>query len=269
MSRRKRIWSFHTYCRYLQNGRGSGDLESYKPWITVHDFPSKGKVARILGKKTHRIHHLLSQLEKIYFLLLDNDPEVEDIKEQYPIPLEFSQMIAAELGIKHPVVNGFSYVMTTDFMIKRNGVWEAVQIKTEEDLEQKRVQEKFAIEEAYYKKIGVAWKTVTEKKLPEVAGWNYYWLNSGEPIEKLIPNSGMLKRMQEAFLSMYQDYTIPFQTIISGMDNMCQLKKGTTMQLFKKCIMDNCIDLDLCTNIDLTEPRDFDKCIDKIYGGEA
>ena len=143
MGRRKRTWCHETYLRYLNNGRGQGDLQFYKPWITVHDFPSNGKVVRILGRKTNRIHHLLSQLEKIYFLQLDNDRTVEDIKEQFPLPLEHTQMIAAELGIKHPVVNGFSYVMTTDFLVRREGQWEAVQIKSQEELNTERVQEKF------------------------------------------------------------------------------------------------------------------------------
>ena len=137
MGKRSTKWSYKTYLRFLRNGRGVGDLACYKPWITIHDFPSKGKVVRILGKKTNRIHHLLSQLEKTYFLILDNDLFVEDIKEQFPLPLESTQMLAARLGIKHPSVNGFSYVMTTDFMVKRNGHWTAIQIKTAEDAERK------------------------------------------------------------------------------------------------------------------------------------
>ena len=85
MGRRRSKWCYETYMRYRRNGRGQGDLGSYLPWITVHDFPSKGKVVRIRGRKTGRIHHLMSQLEKTYFIMLDNDPAVEDIKEQFPL----------------------------------------------------------------------------------------------------------------------------------------------------------------------------------------
>jgi len=113
----------------------------------------------------------MSQLEKLYFLILDNDPSVEDIKEQFPLPLAMTQMFAARLGIKHPCVNGFSYVMTTDFMVKRNGHWHAIQIKTTEEAEKERVKEKFAIEKAYYDSIGISWTLVTEKDLPP-ASWN-------------------------------------------------------------------------------------------------
>ena len=261
MGKRHCKWSYRTYLRFLKNGRGSGELCNYKPWITTHDFPSKGKVVRILGRKTHRIHHLLSQYEKIYFLMLDYDPLVEDIKEQYPIPLYMSQLLAAKLGIRHPCVNGFSYVMTTDFMFKREGVWHAVQIKPQAETEKARVQEKFAIEKAYYEKIGVDWQVVTEESLPRHISENYIWLTSGEALTRLVPNSDKLKKMKSAFLELYADYSIPFQTILSAMDEMCAVAKGTTMQLFKSCIQDESIKLNLAEELFLTEPRTPENCL--------
>ena len=255
MGKRSTKWSYKTYLRFLRNGRGVGDLACYKPWITIHDFPSKGKVVRILGKKTNRIHHLLSQLEKTYFLILDNDLFVEDIKEQFPLPLESTQMLAARLGIRHPSVNGFSYVMTTDFMVKRNGHWTAIQIKTAEDAEKERVKEKFAIEKAYYDSIGIPWSLVTEKDLPPVVAENYYWLNSGEPLEHLIPDRTNRIHMKSAFLELYDDYSIPFHTILGEMDQMCGVEKGTTMQLFKSCLMDSSIPFNHLEAINLEEPR--------------
>jgi hypothetical protein len=71
MSRCKQSkWNYAVYDRMLRNGRGQGHLSAYKPWITVYDFPSNGKVARILGKKTNRVHHLLSSLETRAFTLV-------------------------------------------------------------------------------------------------------------------------------------------------------------------------------------------------------
>ena len=255
MGKRNAKWSYRTYLRFLRNGRGRGDLGNYKPWITTHDFPSKGKVTRILGKKTNRIHHLMSQLEKTYFLILDNDPLVEDIKEQFPLPLGMTQLIAARMGIKHPCVNGFSYVMTTDFMVKRDGIWQAIQIKTSEEAEKDRVREKFAIEKAYYKMAGVDWKLLTEKDLPPVVAGNYFWLNAGESLERLVPSYEKRVRMKQAFLELYRDYTIPFHTILSAMDDICAVRAGTTMQLFKSCIMDSEITFNPFEPVNLEEPR--------------
>ena len=266
MGKRNTKWSYQTYLRFLRNGRGTGDLAEYKPWITIHDFPSKGKVVRILGKKTHRIHHLLSQLEKIYFLMVDNDPSVEDIKEQFPLPLEITQLIAAEKHIRHPLVNGFSYVMTTDFMIKQNGSWHAVQIKTKADSEKERVKEKFEIEKTYYRSIHTEWKVMTEKDLPALVAENYYWLNSGIPFESLVPDPTKRSRMKAAFLELYANYSIPFHTILEAMDEMCGVSGGTTMQLFKSCIMDNTVAINTLETICLEEPRRMDAHAMRCFG---
>lgn len=255
MGRRRSKWCFETYIRYLNNGRGQGDLGSYLPWITIYDFPSKGKVVRIQGMKTGRIHHLMSQLEKIFFILLDNDPDVEDIKEQFPLPLYHTQLIAAGLNIKHPIVNGFPYVMTTDFFYKKNGSWHAVQIKPSKDLGDKRIQEKFLIEKTYYDKIRVDWKVLTEKDLSRETADNYSWLSSGEAIDKLVPSTGMRKRLKDAFLELYRDLSVPFHTIIGEIDSQCGLVPGTALQLFKSLALDGSICLDLTKRINTFEPR--------------
>lgn len=255
MGRRRSKWCYETYMRYLKNGRGQGDLGSYLPWITVHDFPSKGKVVRIFGRKTGRIHHLMSQLEKIFFIMLDNDPGVEDIKEQFPLPLYHTQLIAARLHLKHPAVNGFPYVMTTDFLYKKDGAWHAVQIKPSKALEDRRVQEKFLIEKAYYDKIQVGWRVLTEKDLPRAAADNYSWLSSGESIAGLIPSGRTRRFLRDAFLELYQDLSIPFHTIIGEVDAQCGLLPGTALQLFKSLVLDGSIQLDLTERISTFEPR--------------
>lgn len=255
MGRRRSKWCYSTYIRYLNNGRGQGDLVSYLPWITIHDFPSKGKVVRMRGMKTGRIHHLMSQLEKTFFIMLDNDPDVEDIKEQFPLPLSQTQLIAASLHIKHPVVNGFPYVMTTDFFYKKDDAWHAVQIKPSKDLDDKRIREKFLIEKTYYDKIGIDWKVLTENDLSKVTADNYFWLSSGETVEKLIPSTSMRKLLSAAFLELYQDLSVPFHTIIGEIDCQCGLMPGTALQLFKSLALEGSICLDLTKRINTSEPR--------------
>ena len=60
MAKPRTKWSESTYERYLKEGRGQGEGADYKPWLTIHSFASKGTVSRIPGRKTGRIHHLLS-----------------------------------------------------------------------------------------------------------------------------------------------------------------------------------------------------------------
>ena len=56
---------------WINEGRGQGYLNSYKPWITVRDSNSQGRSHRVYGHTTKRTHHLLSDLELATFLLLD------------------------------------------------------------------------------------------------------------------------------------------------------------------------------------------------------
>lgn len=39
MGRGKRDWTQDKFSRYVKEGRGQGQGESYKPWITIQDFP--------------------------------------------------------------------------------------------------------------------------------------------------------------------------------------------------------------------------------------
>lgn len=69
---------------WINEGRGQGYLNSYKPWITVRDSNSQGRSHRVYGHTTKRTHHLLSDLELATFLLLDWNSSVTDIREKFP-----------------------------------------------------------------------------------------------------------------------------------------------------------------------------------------
>lgn len=42
MSKRIRGWSEGEIARYIKDGRGAGELASYKPWLTLQNVRSKG-----------------------------------------------------------------------------------------------------------------------------------------------------------------------------------------------------------------------------------
>ena len=55
--------------------------------------------------RTKRIHHLLSDLEFAAFLLLDNNPSVTDIREQFPLIRDDTRDIARENNLFDPANN--------------------------------------------------------------------------------------------------------------------------------------------------------------------
>ena len=255
MAKRHIKWGERTYRRFLKEGRGQGELAAYNPWIHTHDFPSRGKVTRILGRVTGRIHHLMSQHELDCFLYLEELPGIEDIKEQYPLPLYKTQLAAARLNIRHPEVNGFPWVMTTDFVYRRNGRWHAVQVKTSSELEEPRVQEKFSIEKACWEDSGISWRVMTEKDLSAAHSYNVLWLRSGAGLETLIPDPAEREAVMQGFLELYQDGTIDFHILLEEVDKVQEYVPGTAMQIFKALVMRGQIALDLSRPLNLSDPR--------------
>ena len=255
MAKRRNRWSEKLYHRYLREGRGSGDLAAYNPWLHTLDFPSVGMVTRIKGIVTGRVHHLLSKLELICFLYLESLPGIEDIKEQFPLPLRETQLIAASLKIKHPEVNGFPFVMTTDFYYRRDAKWYAIQVKPTSALQNERVLEKFKIERCYWLKHQVDFTIMTDKELNPHMARNILWLRSGERIEKLIPDPFFRNKIKLLFLELYHDLTLDFHSIIREIDGQCGFIPGTTLQIFKSLILSNDIDIDISRQINLRDPR--------------
>ncbi|TCV72450.1 hypothetical protein EDE11_1532 [Methylomonas methanica] len=82
--------------KWIKEGRGGGSGKNYIPWLTVRDVSSEGRSHRIFGHKSQRTHHLLSDLELAVFFLLEWHQETTDIREQFPLRLEDTQVLAAK-----------------------------------------------------------------------------------------------------------------------------------------------------------------------------
>lgn len=173
-----------TEIQQIKNSRGQGRGRDYLPWLTVRDVPSIGLSFRVKGWKSHRIHHLLSQLELNYFYTLEWSLIVTDIREQYPLlPLSETWQIATLKGISHPTSpkTNQPVVMTTDFLITINqgmGVVEVARtIKPKQKLNSQRTREKLEIERCYWAKRNINWGIVTEQEIPSVLAANIKWLH--------------------------------------------------------------------------------------------
>lgn len=241
--------------RMQQQGRGNIDAKEYTPGIRTYEISSKGKSARIFSYTANRVCHCLSQLEKLFLIILDFDPAVTEIYEQVCLKLEDTLTIAAALNFKHPYADTSVTIMTTDFVYVRDGRQYAVAIKHTDDLKSERTQEKLAIEKAYWEKKHVSWRIVTEKDISRTHAENLVWLHSGEPIEQLVPDNEMRQNLLDAILDLYEDYTIPFSEIITEIESYAGLQTGTVIQLFKHLVCTGRIHLDLCKPIHITEPR--------------
>lgn len=171
--------------RRIESGRGQGEGENYTPFIFIHEIPSKGRSYRYVGWKTGRVHHFLSTNEMHYFMVLEWQDRIRDIREQYPLlPLSTTEAIADTLHVKHPTAPGdVSWPMTSDFVLTVQSTpldqprTIVRTVKPAQALTDQRVCEKLAIERAWWRNQDVDWKIVRDQDIPHVLAENVAWLH--------------------------------------------------------------------------------------------
>lgn len=171
-------------------GRGTGFGSTYLPWhqVTRSDPGSRGR-SHLLNWKFERLHHLLSDHEKVIFAFLTMLPDVTDVREQFPLPNESGVCIrpdpldraklcigtleiAENFGFRHPVVrkDGVTepWVMSTDYLVDLllpNGKTDflAICVKSDEELENDRKMELLQIEREYWLRQNIHWLLLTPR----------------------------------------------------------------------------------------------------------
>jgi hypothetical protein len=244
MAKRKRKTNAITNKRRLKDGRGSGYLGSYKPWIHIQDIASKGLATRIKGIKTGRVHHLLSKLELDCFYCLDWAEQVLDIREQYPLYLAETLASAKELNIRHPrvPVTGEEVVMTTDFLVTMRhplGFKEvAICVKYAHDLENSRSVEKLEIERVYWNRRGVKWLIITERQINPVLVKNIRWIHSFADIEYSQPNITpiIIENTANFMYEFICRENVPLRNATDSSDKNFSLETGTSLAIVRHLI---------------------------------
>lgn len=164
---------------WIRRGDGQGEGASFRPFFHVRDVPSRGRSHMLVGLRTGRTHHYLSDIEYGYHLLAEFASKVIDIREQFALlPWDETQSIASDLGIRHPVYPGTRtpIVMTSDIVLTLANSWEprlcVISVKPASQLDQKtggsqRVLEKLWLEKQYWASRNVPWVLCTDEMLPK------------------------------------------------------------------------------------------------------
>lgn len=185
--------------RFQREGRGTSTYHDYIPWHRVGrgDPASLGRSHLEIWKCRQR--ELLSDVELTTLHFATMLPEITDIREQFPLRLDFGQHegldydvrfgdskqfpgteeIAQNLRIKHPLVReGTSSVfwrMTTDLLIAQRAANQqirllAVACKPSSNGLTKRTREKLTIEREYWIARSVPWLLITPDQYDESVG---------------------------------------------------------------------------------------------------
>ncbi|MBN6185671.1 hypothetical protein JQN58_01570 [Aneurinibacillus sp. BA2021] len=117
-------WDAEKLQRYIKEGRGQGEFESYKPFIQIHDFGSLGRSSRIRTWKCNRVVHLLSDIESRFFYLTEYNDSILQVKEHMPL-YDFEEVVGEQEDIDirkfKDKQSGFPYILTTTFLITVKG----------------------------------------------------------------------------------------------------------------------------------------------------
>jgi hypothetical protein len=185
--------------RRLKEGRGKGRGAAYRPYLQIHEVPSRGLATRSKSPLNGRVQHVLSQLEGNWLRAFNALPDLTDVREQFPLDLAETILIAEQLGIVHPTDPKTKELcaVTTDFLLTRavqlGQVEMAIAIKPSSDLGSTRTLEKLEIERVYWSARNITWRILTEHELPGGLVKNMKWVQphldlaeSGEFSEKQI-----------------------------------------------------------------------------------
>ncbi|MRJ44276.1 Tn7 transposase TnsA N-terminal domain-containing protein [Idiomarina loihiensis] len=203
MAKSKYSLSEAQIAKRIKEGRGAGSGTDYSPWVRVDEVPSLGRSRQVYSHLTKRIHHLLSDLEFAVFLLLDNNPFVTDIREQFPLIRDDTRDIARGNNLPHPANNGVDTVILSDFLVDSRDKSEpkfVLQAKYTDSLSDARTVEKLEIERRYWKQKELPWYLVTEREIDPVAKANIDWLYVTSP-PKRQPAHSVLELICSNFLA--------------------------------------------------------------------
>jgi hypothetical protein len=186
---------------------------------------------------------------------------VLDIREQFPL-LELNEMIkiANEAGIRYPVdqESGFPCALTTDFLItvlcEGKKIRIARTVKPSDELDKKRVIEKFEIERRYWENRGVDWGIVTEREISEVMADNIERLHDdyelrpldNVDISTLLDVAAILKQRLA-----FNDASV--KSVLTDLDDEMQLGAGTSLYVLRHLIARKHVIIDMSKEIEISK----------------
>lgn len=273
MKRGPQKWTETVISQFEAEGRGTGELSAYRPWLTIGDVPSRGRVRQAFSSKTGRTHHLLSDNEWHAFLMLERAVDTEDIREQYPLQRDLTQEIALSLGIRHPAYPGTRVpaVMTLDFLVTRirNGqrTLVALDSKSDEELDNPRAMEKLEISREVCQALGIPHHLLLTSLVPATKVKNLEWIRGGALREHEIePREGFYEEHMTTLLHDIVTYPleVSLREFCKRYDARAGVSPGTALRCSRMLMHSRALSVDLfCEDIPSTRIGAFQATAEK------
>ena len=241
----------------IKRRRGVGVGQSYVPWLKHRDVGSIGTSGVIKGVLSDRPHHLLSELEVIYFYLLERRASTLDIREQWPIlDIDRTLELCAQFGVHHGTRRRFPEPFTIDFLISErvNGEIKhrAASVKSPEDALDPNVRLRLAVEHAWCRDRGIPWTLVNttrfDKTLLENLRFMRAWFR-----HRYVPDAVLECQLVDQFHAVYAPNR-PLRDMLAQLSGQLRKPAAVIEDSFRYCIWTERLPLSLSHPIALNNP---------------
>lgn len=241
----------------VKRHRGVGLGSCYAPWLKVRDVPSIGTSAITRGILTGRPHHLLSELEAIYFFLIERRASTVDLREQWPI-LDFDRTLelCERFGVRHTARSGYTEPFTIDLLITERVEgqlrYRAASVKSPEDARDPLVRLRLAVEHAWCEERGIPWTLVDttqfNKTMLETLRFIRAWFR-----HRYVSNSLLEDRFVERFAAAYSP-NLPLGEMLAKLSELLRQPATVMEDVFRFCAWYNRIQPSLVHPLALNAP---------------
>lgn len=242
----------------IQRGRGVGKGVEYKPWLKIRDVPSSGTSSSVSGIIIPRPYNLLSELETIYFYLIERQNSTIDIQEQWPIlDIDRTLELCSEYGVRH-TYRGFNpEPFTIDFLItslndQHKSVFRAASIKTPEDASNPLKRQRLLIEYLWCQEQGIPWTLVDTSRFTKTLLENLRFLRSWHR-HRYISNPEVEALFLQQFKFTYSKNIVLYE-INRSISKKLRITADLALDTFRFCAWYDEIEISLEHSLALDKP---------------
>jgi len=242
----------------IQRGKGVCQGAEYKPWLNIRDVPSLGTSSCVSGIINPRPHVLLSELETIYFYLVERQITTVDIQEQWPIlDIDRTLELCTEYGVRHPFRGSYPEPFTIDFLITTKNIpnklnVRAASIKTPEDANNPLIRQRLLIEYLWCREKGIEWTLIDTSQFTKTILENLRFMRSWHR-HGYLPDP----KLEALFLQQFQfSYfkNIILSEIIKGISKKMRIPADLALDIFRYCTWFSQIEISFEHSLALDKP---------------
>nr|WP_285887121.1 TnsA endonuclease N-terminal domain-containing protein [Hydrogenophaga intermedia] len=241
----------------IRRRRGVGCGPHYVPWLKVRDVPSRGTSLVSRGVSSGRSHHLLSELEAIYFYLLERRAGIAEIREQWPIlDMDRTLELCARFGVRPRMRNGCPEPFTIDFLVTERVdgrlTYRAASVKSPDDARDPETRLRLAVEHAWCQDRGIPWTLVDtqrfDKTMLETLRFIRGWFR-----HKYAPDAAL----EERFVAQFAAHHAPnrlLSEVLARVSRSLRQPVATTEDVFRYCAWSGQIQPSLARPLSMDAP---------------